>query len=321
MPAFSKRHRRALADDRLSPRLAPTARGRIRRLFERYNRSYTAVTEQNWNYETDTLEDLGGELRDLYGADHLSGDGPHGFSIAGFIADAPAECIFDALELFAAHEEALGFAAALNEILAEEEAAWRMLDSEMVLLDDAFARSELAARADDSIRGAGFAGALSELRRARNHVVDGDGRDAVHSAGSAFESVMMAMLGSDRAKAAKLIAGLSRGGYLDDLPRELRERFSKQVLGAMPWMRNELGGHGQGGDTIEIPPAYAQLAIDLAAAFSHFLITLKIARDDDPLGAENEGDVVSSSAAEAPVVFDLAPDFSVAPGSEDDIPF
>jgi hypothetical protein len=150
----------------LSPRLAPTMRGRIRRLFERYNRSYTAVTEQNWNYETDTLEDLGGELRDLYGADHLPGDGLHGFSIVGFIADAPAECIFDALEFFAAREEALGFAAALNEVLAEEEAAWRMLDSEMVLLDDAFARSELAARADDSIRRAGFAGALSELRAA-----------------------------------------------------------------------------------------------------------------------------------------------------------
>lgn len=319
MAAFSKRHRRALADGSLDIELPDTVRGRLRRLLESGNLSYSATDETGWNYQTDLLTDLADALCNLYGTDGLPGDGS-GRRIDLLISKAPAQCVFDALELFDAPTKD-DFHAAVNRVLAEEDLAWRMLDGELVLLDELFARSELAGRADDSIRRAGFDGARSELRRARNHVVDGDGRGAVHSAGSAFESVLMAMLGSDRGKAAKLIANLDRNGFLDDLPKDLRERFSKQVLGAMPWMRNELGGHGQGGDTVEVPLAYAQLAVDLSAAFSYFLVNLKITRDGPPIGDEAKDDV-SPSAEEQQPVLDLVSDVLIfAPGPEDDIPF
>lgn len=317
--AFSKRHRRALAEERLALRLGSTVRGRVRRLLERYSRSYVKTTERNWNYETDTLQDLAGELRDLYGADHLPGDGPQGLSIRDYVADAPAECVFDALELFAAHEEALGFAAELNEVLAEEEVPWRLLDGTMVLLDDTFARSELAGRADSSFRQAGFSGASAELRRARHHVTDGDGRGAVHRAGSAYESVAMALLGKDRGTAAKLLQDLSRDGFFDGLPVKLRERFVREVLEALPWMRNNLGGHGQGEIEAEVPAPYAQLAVDLSASLSNFLITLKLDREGaSPPIPGDDADAHVSAVASEPA--DLA-DFSSAAGSEDDIPF
>jgi hypothetical protein len=320
MSVFSKRHRHALAESSLRIELTDQVRGRLRRLLEADNLSYRTSDETGWNYDTDLLTDLAGQLRDLYGTDILPGD-ERGHGVSAMVAGAPAQCVFDALELFEAPARD-GFIAAVNRILSEEDLPWRMLDGEMVLLDEVFARSELAGRVDDSIRRAGFDGARSELRRARNHVVDGDGRDAVHSAGSAFESVLMAMLGSDRGKASKLVADLGRGGYLDDLPKDLRERFSKQVLGAMPWMRNELGGHGQGGDTVDVPPAYAQLAIDLAATFSHFLITLKIERDGDCDDAGGEGEEEDLATSQPEPVLDFASDFSpFAPPSEDDIPF
>jgi hypothetical protein len=188
-----------------------------KRLFRKHNQDYRATDETGWNYETDTLEDLAGELRDLYGADHLPGDGEaEGFSV--FVDDAPSECVFDALELFAGMQSESAFVTDLNAVLAEEEMPWRMLNGEMVLLDDTFARSQIAARADQSIRQSGFDGANLELRRARNHVVDGDGRGAVHRAGSAFESVMMALLDAQRGKGAKLLQTLNREGYFDDLP-------------------------------------------------------------------------------------------------------
>jgi hypothetical protein len=205
------------------------------------------------------------------------------------------------------------FVADLNQILSEEEAPWRMLDGEMVLLDETFARSELAARADLSIRRAGFSGVSAELRRARNHLADGDGRGAVHRAGSALESVMMALLDADRAKAAKLMQDLNRNGYFDGLPKELRERFLKQVLGALPWMRNELGGHGQGETPVEVPLAYAQLATDLAASFCHFLIELKLARDGEPQVEVAESASIRNNTDTV--------DFSLAGSADDDIPF
>jgi hypothetical protein len=323
MTAFSKRHRRALAEDALAPRLGATASGRIRRLFEQCNRTYTDVLDNGWNYDTDTLADLAEELRDLYGADRLPGSDPK-FSIGGFIADAPVECVFDALELFAANEAAGGFAIGLNKILAEEEVSWRMLDGQMFLLDDTFARSELAGRADQSLRQAGFSGASAELRRARHRLSDDDGRSAVHSAGSAFESVAMALLDTDRGGAKKLLQKLSAEGYFNAVPPELRERFIREVLMTLPWMRNELGGHGQGQGTVEVPLPYAQLATDLAASFCHFLIALKFQRDGEPETVDAESPASEAVTGALRLAVDTS-DFegaAAAAGSpEDDIPF
>ena len=319
MSAFSKRHRHALADDSLSVRLGNIARGRIKRLFRKHNQDYRATDETGWNYDTDTLEDVVGELRDLYGADHLPGDGEaQGFSV--FVDDAPSECVFDALELFAGMQSESAFVTDLNAVLAEEEMPWRMLNGEMVLLDDTFARSQIAARADQSIRQSGFDGANLELRRARNHVVDGDGRGAVHRAGSAFESVMMALLDAQRGKGAKLLQTLNREGYFADLPVRLRQPFIREVLEALPWMRNELGGHGQGEAQIDVPRAYAQLAADLASSFSHFLISLKLERDGDlqPTLTIEDAPATDPRAVEA---VDTVSDFSFSGGTDDDIPF
>lgn len=51
-----------------------------------------------------------------------------------------------------------------------------------------------------------------------------------------------------------------------------------QVLRALPFLRNKLGGHGQGKDIIATPPAYGDLAIQIAAAFQNFLITKHLER-------------------------------------------
>lgn len=311
MPSFSKRHRHALNAGSLQVQLDESARGRIRRLIVGHNESYRTTDETGWSYDTDTLEDLATALCDLYGTDDLPGNGK-GSDVTVLIDKAPGHCVLDALELFQPPMRER-FVADLNQILSEEEAPWRMLDGEMVLLDETFARSELAARADLSIRRAGFSGVSAELRRARNHLADGDGRGAVHRAGSALESVMMALLDVDRAKAAKLMQDLNRNGYFDGLPKELRERFLKQVLGALPWMRNELGGHGQGEMPVEVPLPYAQLATDLAASFCHFLIELKLARDGEPQVEAVEPAPIENNTD--------AVNFSLAGSADDDIPF
>lgn len=319
MLAFSKRHRRALSEGRLEPEVTAVLRGRIGRLLEKHNESYRATTSSGWNYDTDVLEDLVSTLCDLYGTNVLPG-GSNG--IKSYLERAPAERVFDAVELYEAPDEN-GFRAGLNQLLAEEGAKWRMLDGEMVLLDEAFARDELANRADGSLQQAGFSGAGAELRHARNRLVDGDGRGAIHQAGTAFESVAMAILGRDHGKAAKLLQDLNRDGSFDGLPTKLRERFVREVLEAMPWMRNHLGGHGQGENEVDIPLPYAQLAIDISAAFSHFLIQLKL--DQDGAVAEAAEDTTDHSDAShgTPVAADAFEfsDFSTTTGGEDDIPF
>jgi len=211
MAAFSKRHRRALREKSLHVELPIVARGRINRLLERHNQSYHDSTETGWNYETDTLTDLAGMLRDLYGSDRLPEEAGKG--LTRFVERAPGEFVFDAIELFAPLSENGAFVLELNNLLEEEEVPWRMLNGELALLDETFARSQLAARADESIRQSGFDGANLELRRSRHHILDGDGRAAVHRAGSAYESVMMALLEADRGKGSKLLQKLNQEGY------------------------------------------------------------------------------------------------------------
>lgn len=319
MLAFSKRHRQALSEGRLKPEVSDVLRGRIGRLLEKHNESYTETMSNGWNYDTDVLADLTTALCDLYGTNALPG-GANG--IKSYLERAPAERVFDAVELFEAPEEN-AFRARLNQLLAEEGANWRMLDGEMILLDESFARDELAIRADGSLQQAGFSGASAEIRRARNRLMDGDGRGAIHQAGTAFESVAMAILGRDHGKAAKLLQDLNRSGSFDGLPTKLRERFVREVLEAMPWMRNHLGGHGQGENEVEIPLPYAQLAIDMAAAFSHFLIQLKLDQEGVEIQVpEDTADPPGTpqSAFAASDVADFS-DFSTTAGGEDDIPF
>ncbi|HUC06785.1 MAG TPA: hypothetical protein VMR96_01750, partial [Solirubrobacterales bacterium] len=275
MATFSKRHRRALTQGQRSVDLELTVRGRIWRLFERHSESYRATDETGWNYDTDTISDVVDALFDAYGTQAL----PHvtvARDLHAFIQGAKGEEVFDAVELFVEHRKSSEFVSELNNVLVEEDVSWRMLGGEMVLLDADFARDELAAKANGALQAAGFEGAIRELRRAREHLVDGDERAAIHSAGSSFEGVLMALLGRDEGTAKRLLQELTRGGYFDGLPTKLRERFVQSVMQALPWMRNSLGGHGQGAEAVEIPRAYAELATDLAAAFNSFLITIKL---------------------------------------------
>ena len=315
MATFSKRHRRALREKSLNVELVSMVRGRVNRLLERYNASYSASTDTGWNYETDTLEDLADQLGDLYGSKRLPGEEGEGFS--RFIERAPGEFVFDAVELFASINDDNSFIGELNEVLAEEEVPWRLLNGEVVLLDETFARSQLASRADESLLQSGFDGANLELRRSRHHIVDGDGRAAVHRAGSAYESVMMALLEADRGKGSKLLQKLNQEGYFNDLPVKLRQPFIREVLESLPWMRNELGAHGQGELEVEVPRPYAQLATDLASAFCHFLVTLKLEREGKPAHPTDDSPSAGSPSDE---VADVS-DFSFTTASEDDIPF
>jgi hypothetical protein len=112
--AFSKRHRRALADGRLAVNVGGDVPRRVSRLLDWYNQTYTATTESNWDYETDTLDDLATVLLDVYGLDRLPHSSGDGRNVLQFVRGAPHQYVFDAVELFLPHvsdDERLRFTA------------------------------------------------------------------------------------------------------------------------------------------------------------------------------------------------------------------
>ena len=72
-------------------------------------------------------------------------------------------------------------------------------------------------------------------------------------------------------------------GLFDDLPEPVRSGFMDQVLKALPFIRNKLGGHEQSAAVVDIPPACGDLTIQIAADFQNFLITKHLERSPAPV--------------------------------------
>jgi hypothetical protein len=159
---------------------------------------------------------------------------------------------------------------------------WRLSDGEFFKLDGDFVGARLASTAHDALAANRFAGAADEYAKARQYLGAGEIREAIYFAGHSFESVMKVLTGLDHVNADRLIKELFGRGYLDDLPEGVRAGFADQVLKALPFLRNKLGGHGQGAKVLNIPQTYGDLAVQLAAVLHNFLISKHIERAPPP---------------------------------------
>lgn len=314
MSVFSKRHSRSIADGKLDVSIEPRLRGRIWRLMGNFNESfyYQPDPSDNWTERTDYLEQLHDQLLDVSGDSALNVAGSQ-VGLEDWTKNGDAAGVLDMLELFAvqlADANQPAFSAQLNEVLAEEDSSWRMLDGQFVGLDSVFVHEQIVASSQRLLRSVRFEGAAQEALDAHHDVLDGDRRGAVHNAGKSFESTMKAAAGDDNLTAKQLVDRLAAEGFFDGLPEELRSGFASQVMLALPWMRNRVGGHGQGRDTHDLPDPYARLAVGLAAALNEFVVNLAIERDGSLLPAEPQTPIAET---------DFQP--LAAGGADDDIPF
>ena len=189
--------------------------------------------------------------------------------------------VFDIIEIASGYMEPAekdALRQKVNQIFELHDCPWRMSDGEFFKLDADFVGARLAASAHDALAANQFAGAANEYAKARQYLGTGDVREAIFFAGHSFESVMTVLTKLEHANGDRLIKELGAQGFFDDLPESVRAGFMDQVFKALPFLRNKLGGYGQGKDVVAIPPAYRDLAIQIAAAFQNFLITKHLER-------------------------------------------
>ena len=283
--------------------------------------SYTPDPGDNWTRTTDFFEQVHDALLDISGESNLNVAG-ESMSLEGWIAHGPDLGVLDAIELFylqLGDEKRPPFTTDLNRLLGEEDASWRMLDGQFILLDSVFVHEQVVASSQQTLHAVRFEGAAQEMLAGQHDLADQDARGAVHNAGKSFESAMKAALDRDDHLAAKLlIDALLAEGFFDGLPEELRGGFASQVMLALPWMRNHLGGHGQGREEQSLPEPYARLALGLAAAVNEFIVALAIERDASLVKVTDQ-----RPPSAATVTIDES-DFMPAPmagAGDDDIPF
>jgi len=287
MSLFSVRHRRSLADGQLDVTVDGRLRRRIVRLLRRFNESwhYQPDPGDNWTERTDALSELVGDLLDVYGGEKLwikKGNVTTVANAETWILEGPDEGVLDSVEqylTYVSEERRLEIAAEINRIFSEEDSVWRLLDQQFVKLDSIFVHQQVIARAHERLGAVRWEGAAEELLAAEHDLTDCAGRRAVHHAGNSTESAMKAALGRDDGSALVLARNMAELGWFDDLAESMRAGFVDNVLGALPWMRNRLGGHGQGPQPKPVPDPYARLAVGLSAVINEFIVALALARD------------------------------------------
>lgn len=279
---FSKRHEQAIWDRKLGLSLPRRLRRRIWSLLGRFDHIYHYQPDpsDNWNEKTSVLEQLPGELCHRYGDDNLLARAEDGgarvpVDLKGFVEGAYPSQVFDVVELFYAQipsERQPEFQREMNAIFEEERSEWRMADGQFFKVDSQFLEAHVVARSYELLKAEGFEGALDEFNQARNELAADNVKGAIHNACKSLESVLKAVSGVESANAGVLIKSLAERGFYEGLPDDVARAFGDQVLMALPFLRNRLGGHGQGTAVIEVPRLYGELAIHLAASFLLFVV-------------------------------------------------
>lgn len=307
---FSKRHEQAIFDRRLGLSLPRRLRRRIWSLLGRFDHIYYYQPDptDNWNEKTSVLEQLPGELCHRYGDERLlaraDDAGPRvPVDLKGFVEGAYPSQVFDVAELFHAEippERRPEFQHEMNAIFEEERSEWRMADGQFFKVDSQFLEAHVIARSYELLKAEGFEGALDEFNQARNELAADNVKAAIHNACKSLESVLKAVSGVESGNAAVLIRGLVDKGFYEGLPDDVARAFGEQVLMTLPFLRNRLGGHGQGTTVVEVPRLYGELAVHLAASFLLFVVHRSI-------------------QLKAPSINEPVP--QTVSGSDDDIPF
>ena len=290
---FSQRYFRAIENNVLVVDIPDAARRKLWAWLSANNASLGIRRDPNdsWISNSSVLEETERELLIEHGWDHLpvsphSTNTEYHAALHLLVLDGLGPFVFDTIEIAASNMEA-GERDALrqkiNQIFELHDCPWRISDGEFFKLDADFVGAKLAATGHDALAANQFAGAANEYAKARQYFGTGDVREAIFFAGHSFESAMKVLTKLEHANGDKLIKELGSQGFFDDLPESVRSGFMDQVLKALPFLRNKLGGHGQGAAVVDIPPAYGDLAIQIAAAFQNFLITKHLERSPAPV--------------------------------------
>ena len=285
---FSQRYHRALSEGRLSVDISLDVRRKFKTALDKFD-THIGVRRDpsdNWVSNSSVAEETILELlsehgwEDVPGADYVS-QGHYYEAFKHVISNSDGEIIFDYIEISMAFldiAERERCRVKLNQIFDLHECPWRIADGEFFKLDADFMGERLAAGAHDALAANQFAGAAQEYAKARQAFGSGEVKDSVFYACKSFESVMKVMTNENHLNADQLIKAMSAQNYFDDLPEEMRSGFVQQVMKTVPFLRNKLGGHGQGAAIVEVPAVYGELALQLTATFHNFLISKHLER-------------------------------------------
>ena len=170
--------------------------------------------------------------------------------------------------------------AELNYRFREQGIGYQYQGGQIIAVNSQYLHSEVVEPAISLLHDVNFDGALQEFMAAHEHYRKGNYKEAIASAGSAFESTMKTICDKrnwaygPKAAASTLIEVLFSNNLM---PPEMKSHFTglrSALESGVPTLRNQSGrgAHGQGSVPVEVPDYLAAYCLHLTAANIVFLV-------------------------------------------------
>lgn len=277
IPIFSKRHKNALKNGDIQLSLDSSVKQRILYAIDK-NDVQTCHSDISGYFRDSTLMyDVGQELCEEYGWTSLKSFLPkktemQQVDITNFIKYGAPQYIYDIIELFS---KGLGdggdsYQRQINSIFEDMRLPWRLCDDIIFWIDSEYF-AEILSCTSTLLSNCGFDGALQEFQVCRSHYESGDFKGTIHHANQSLESTMKSVLGLEKEKPGKLIRMIIDSGIVPSYYDEFLSNF-EQVLRSVNVARNEEAGHGQGAKIKDVPPALAELVVNICGSLIIYLL-------------------------------------------------
>lgn len=162
--------------------------------------------------------------------------------------------------------------AELNGRFREHAVGFQFESGELLRVDSEYIHAEAVKPVLALLHAAGYEGANDEFLKAHEHYRHGRHKECLVEALKAFESTLKEICRKRRwevhatATAKALIATCLKEGLFPVFLENQMNAIRALLESGLPTVRNKLGGHGQGPETIVVPEFLARYALNLAAS-------------------------------------------------------
>lgn len=299
---FSKRYKNVLNDENIKVSIPMVVRQRILYLFGEYNCLIDNRDKFGNFFQTDlfseTVDKLKTELGvktflifsdDSKGNKHKETDKLEDIILKGIFPPN----VFDSTELYyhLVNDSQNNFQKDINSIMEENHLPWRMADGKIFPIDSRYIEEEIIQKTHYLLREVKFQGALKEFEQARIDFTNRVYNSAIRNANLSYESTIKEILKVEKEKPGKLFEMLISSGYIPEYYKGFLRDFEKNILRCPSIIRNDEPGvgHGIGPSENIIPSELAELAINLTATLTNYLIKCYLNKESpDTLNQKKE---------------------------------
>jgi hypothetical protein len=166
----------------------------------------------------------------------------------------------------------------LNARFREHGVGYQFVGGQIIRIDSELVHAEVVKPALALLHGEEYAGAQEEFLKAHGYYRPGNGKEALAECLKAFESVMKVICAkrkwahTSQATSKALIQVCYEKGLIPPFWQNHFPALRRLLEGGVPTAHNRLGGHGQGGEVVEIPGYLVSYVLHMTAASIVFLV-------------------------------------------------